>query len=125
MAARYKAKITTPAGLRTCFEDTLEHEGKKAPVARFGGFPLARQKTAVISDRLVPGPAYPRKELITRFRRGECEVCSGRDGVRVRHVKAPADLDRSATAPQWVEIMAIRRRKTLTACGSCYDLTHP
>ena len=40
MAARYKAKIETPYGLRTCFEARVEREGKKDLVARFGGIPL-------------------------------------------------------------------------------------
>ncbi len=118
MAARYKAKIRTSAGLRTCFEATLEREGMKPQVARFGGFPLARRKMAVITDRLIMGPAYPPKELIVRLRKDVCEVCGGRDGVRVRHVKALADLDRSATAPPWVKLMAARRRKTLVVFGS-------
>src|SRR5204863_5413711 len=37
MAARHKAKIETPHGLRTCFEATVAREGKKPLVARFGG----------------------------------------------------------------------------------------
>ena len=124
MAARYKAKIRTSAGLRTCFEATLEREGMKPQVARFGGFPLARRKMAVITDRLITGPTYPHKELITRLRHGVCEVCGCRDEVRVRHVKALADLDRSDSAPPWVKLMAARRRKTLVVCGSCYEITH-
>ena len=125
MAARYKAKISTPRGLRTCFEATIEREGMKPLVARFGGFPLARQKTAILNDRLITGPAYPHKELIDRLRHGVCEVCGSRDGVRVRHVKTLADLDRSENAPPWVKIMVARRRKTLIVCGSCDDLPHP
>lgn len=39
MAARYKAKVTTSRGPRTCFEASLEREGMKPLVARFGGFP--------------------------------------------------------------------------------------
>ena len=124
MAARYKAKIRTSAGLRTCFEATLEREGMKPQVARFGGFPLARRKMAVITDRLITGPTYPHKELLTRLRHGVCEVCGCRDEVRVRHVKALADLDRSDSAPPWVKLMASRRRKTLVVCGSCYEITH-
>lgn len=124
MAARYKAKIGTSAGLRTCFEARLEREGMKPQVARFGGFPLARQKRAVITDRLMTGPAYPPKELITRLRNDVCEICGSHGGVCVRHVKALADLDRSDSAPQWVQIMIARRRKTLVVCDSCYDLTH-
>ena len=93
-------------------------------MARFGGFPLARAKTAVIIDRRSEGPVHPRKELIDRLRLGVCEMCGSRDGVKVHHVKALADLDRSETAPVWAQIMAARRRKTLIVCGGCYDLTH-
>lgn len=124
MAARYKAKIRTSAGLRTCFEATLEREGMKPQVARFGGFPLARRKMAIITDRLITGPTYPHKELITRLRHGVYEVCGCRDEVRGRHVKALADLDWSDSAPPWVKLMAARGRKTLVVCGSCYEITH-
>ena len=37
MAARYKAKVITGHGPRTCFEARLQREGKKDLVARFGG----------------------------------------------------------------------------------------
>jgi hypothetical protein len=39
MAARFKAKILTPYGLRTCFEARVEREGRSPLVARFGEFP--------------------------------------------------------------------------------------
>jgi hypothetical protein len=45
MAARHKAKIETPHGLRTCFEAKVERAGKQPLVARFGDIPLKRQKT--------------------------------------------------------------------------------
>ncbi|WP_051518283.1 group II intron reverse transcriptase/maturase [Intrasporangium chromatireducens] len=124
MAARYKAKVMTPKGPRTCFEATLDRDGRKPLVARFGGFPLARAKAAVITDRPPEGPAHPRKELIDRLRRGVCEMCGSRDSVKAHHVKALADLDRSETAPVWAQIMAARRRKTLIVCSRCFDLTH-
>lgn len=57
MAARYKAKVETPHGLRTCFEARVERKGKKPLVARFGGIPLKRQKHAVLADRLYAEPA--------------------------------------------------------------------
>ena len=59
MAARYKAKIDTPYGPRTCFEAKVERAGKEPLVARFGGIPLKRQKTAVLTDRLLPGRSIP------------------------------------------------------------------
>src|ERR1017187_3043086 len=48
MAARYKAKIETSDGLRTCFEARKHREGKKDLVARFGGIPLRQNRRAVI-----------------------------------------------------------------------------
>jgi group II intron reverse transcriptase/maturase len=56
MAARHRAKIETPHGLRTCFEATVAREGRKPLVARFGGIPLKRQKTAVLTTPPRPGP---------------------------------------------------------------------
>ena len=73
MAARYKAKIDTSHGPRTCFEASVARVGKQPLVARFGGIPLKRQKTAVITDRLMTGPIYPRKELVRRLLAGRCE----------------------------------------------------
>jgi hypothetical protein len=52
MAARFKAKIETQHGPRTCFQAKVQREGRKPLVARFGGIPLKRQKTAVLTDRL-------------------------------------------------------------------------
>src|SRR6266702_4998534 len=56
MAARFKAKILTPHGPRTCFEARVEREGRSSLVARFGGIPLKRHKRAVVADRSSPGP---------------------------------------------------------------------
>ena len=59
MAARFKAKIETPHGLRTCFEAWVRREGKKDLLARFGGIPLQRDKNRVITDPAsvrVPAP---------------------------------------------------------------------
>ena len=57
MAARHKAKIETPHGLRTCFEARVDRDGKPDLVARFGGIPLVRNKDAVTRrPRPRPGP---------------------------------------------------------------------
>ena len=48
MARRYKATIETPAGPRTCLQVSVERDrGRRPLVARFGGLPLRRQRTAV------------------------------------------------------------------------------
>ena len=125
MAARHKAKIDTPHGLRTCFEARVERAGKKPLVARFGGIPLKRQKMAVLTDRLATGPIYPNKELIKRLLTGRCELCGRTDGIQVHHIRNLADLDRlGQLPPQWAQAMAKRRRKSLVVCGGCHDSIH-
>lgn len=125
MAARFKAKIDTPHGLRTCFEASVEREGRKPLVARFGGIPLKRHKTAVLTDQVSTGPVYPNKELINRLLKGRCELCKRTDNIAVHHVRALAELDRPGQPqPAWVQVMAKRRRKALVVCGDCHSLIH-
>jgi group II intron reverse transcriptase/maturase len=51
MAAKYKTVIDTPSGKRTCFQVVVHRDrGRKPLVAQFGGIPLKRQRTAVLSD---------------------------------------------------------------------------
>jgi hypothetical protein len=125
MAARFKTKISTSHGLRTCFEASVTREGRKPLVARFGGIPLKRQKTAVLTDRLQTGPVYPNKELIRRLQAGRCELCKRADNITVHHVRALADLNQPGQPqPGWAHVMAKRRRKTLVVCGDCHDRIH-
>lgn len=63
MAARYKAKVETPEGIRTCFEARVERGGRKPLVARFGGQPLKKKRNAVLVDRK-PVPGIIRRMLI-------------------------------------------------------------
>lgn len=74
MAAKHRAKIETPYGLRTYFHVVVEREGRKPLVARFGGIPLKRQKKAVLHDRIPERISYPRKELPLRLLAGKCEI---------------------------------------------------
>jgi group II intron reverse transcriptase/maturase len=125
MAARYKAKILTPHGPRTCFEARVEREGRAPLVARFGGIPLKRHKRAILTDRSSPSPVYPTKELIKRLRAGRCELCQQTDNIQVHHVRQLADLDRTGEPPPaWAQVMKAKRRKALVVCGDCHDLTH-
>ncbi|MFC0529426.1 reverse transcriptase/maturase family protein, partial [Phytohabitans kaempferiae] len=75
MAAKYKAKIETPHGKRTCFEAVVERAGRKTLVARFGGIPLKRQKVADLIDRPPIRVTHVCKELIGRLRKDTCEIC--------------------------------------------------
>ena len=124
MARKYKATIATPHGPRTCFQATVERAGKKPLVARFGGIPLKRQKKAVIDDRL-PVPPASRKELVTRLRAGWCELCEQRGQVEVHQVRRLADLaGNRQPQPEWAQLMARRRRKTLVVCPDCHKRIH-
>jgi hypothetical protein len=125
MAAKHKAKIQTPRGLRTCFEARIERNGRQPLVARFGGIPLHRQKSAAVTDRQPIRVDYPHKELITRLLADTCELCQRTGNVQVHHVRKLADLGiPGPLQPQWAKVMANRRRKTLVVCTVCHDHIH-
>ena len=126
MARKYKAKIDTPHGPRTCLEARVERAGRKKPlVARFGGIPLIRQKKAVLTDRQ-PVPATGRKELTIRLLTRRCEWCQQHAAVEVHQVRALADITRPGQPqPEWAHLMATMRRKTLVVCAPCHQAIHP
>jgi group II intron reverse transcriptase/maturase len=125
MAARHKAAIETSDGPRTCYEARKHREGKKDLVARFGGITLRQDRRAVIRDP-APGPApYPRKELISRLRRRECELCETGTTVTVHQVTGLKALGEPGPGqPAWAALMARMRRKTLIVCAACHDWIH-
>jgi group II intron reverse transcriptase/maturase len=125
MAARHQAKIGTSDGPRTCYEARMQREGKKDLVARFGGIILRQDRRAVIRDP-APGPApYPRKELISRLRRRECELCETGTTVTVHQVTGLKSLGEPGPGqPAWATLMARMRRKTLIVCAACHDWIH-
>jgi group II intron reverse transcriptase/maturase len=124
-AAKYKAKIETRDGLRTCFEARRHREGKKDLVTRFGGIILRQDRRAVIRDP-VPAPApYPRKELVRRLRKQECELCETGTTVAVHQVTGLRELGKPGPGqPAWAALMAKMRRKTLIVCAPCHDWIH-
>jgi Type II intron maturase len=125
MAARYRAKIETSDGPRACYEARKHREGKKDLVARFGGITLRQDRRAVIRDP-APGPTpYPRKELVRRLRRRECELCETGTTVTVHQVTGLKALGEPGPGqPAWAALMARMRRKTLIVCTSCHDWIH-
>jgi group II intron reverse transcriptase/maturase len=127
MARKHGATIQTPDGPRKCMQARVQRrDGRKPLVATFGGIPLRRQHNAILRDR-EPVPATSRrKELIHRLLAGRCEICGDADQVRVHQIRKLADLDKPGQPdpPQWVQIMARRRRKTLVVCEPCYASIH-
>jgi len=125
MAARHRAKVPTPRGLRTCYEARVERDGKQPLVARFGGIPLTRNKDAVLDDRAPRKIAYPRKELTVRLLTGRCELCGDTGKVQVHQVRSMASLGTSETdRPAWATLMVKKRRKTLVVCTWCHAVIH-
>jgi group II intron reverse transcriptase/maturase len=125
MAAKYKTTVETPNGLRIAFEARIERKNRKPLVARFGGIPLQRQKTAELSDRQPVRVDYPQKELISRLLADTCEICGSKGDVQVHHVRALADLAHAGWQPSdWARVMLHQRRKTVVACDTCHDRIH-
>lgn len=128
MARKYKATIDTPDGPRKCFEVIVERGGeKKALVARFGGIPLKRQRTAVMADREPVKPNHiSTTELVKRLLADCCEICGSTSQIEVHHLRKLADLKQQGRAerPVWVKLMAMRRRKTLVVCRPCHEDIH-
>jgi group II intron reverse transcriptase/maturase len=124
-AARHRAKIETPYGLRTCFEARLRRNGKQDLVARFGGIPLIRNKSAILTDPAPVRIPYPRKEIVNRLVRSRCELCEDTGPVVVHHVAKLARLGQPGPdQPAWAAVMANKRRKTLVVCRPCHDTIH-
>lgn len=126
MARKYRATIETPHGPRRCLQTSVERGGDRKPlVATFGGIPLRRQKNAVLTDREpVPGTAR-HKEVVRRLLAGRCEICGQPDKVQIHQIRKLADLNKPGQPqPEWVQIMARRRRKTLVVCDVCHASIH-
>jgi len=127
MARRYKATIQTPDGPRACLQVTVERDGGRKPLtARFGGIPLRRQRTAVLTDQRPVMASTRRNELLHRLLAGRCEVCEAQENLEVHHIRRLADLNRPGRPdkPAWMHLMAKRRRKTLVTCRGCHQDIH-
>ena len=125
MAARYKAKVITADGPRTCFQARARRQGKPDLVARFGGIPLKRDRRAVITDPAPVPLITPPKELIHRLRKRWCELCEHGATVTVHQVARLAQLGKPGPGqPAWAALMARMRRKTLIVCAVCHDHIH-
>lgn len=126
MARRFAAQVATPFGPRTCLETRVPREGKEPLIARFGGLPLRTSATAYIDDLLLAHRRQGGTELLQRLLAGACEACGSTEHVEVHHVRKLADLNRRGRKPlpDWVRLMASRRRKTLVLCRVCHDNVH-
>ncbi len=125
MAARHQAKVITGDGPRTCFEARRKRKGKPDLVARFGGIILRQDRRAVITDPAPVPVRVPRKELLFRLRKRECELCETGTTVAVHQVTGLKELGKPGPGqPAWAAFMARMRRKTLIVCAPCHEHIH-
>ena len=127
MARKYKTTIESPTGPRRVFQVTVERDrGRKPLAARFGGIPLKRVRTAVLTDQRPVMASARRNELIHRLLAGRCEICESTMGLEVHHIRKLADLNKPGRRdkPAWMHLMAMRRRKTLVICRRCHEDIH-
>jgi group II intron reverse transcriptase/maturase len=127
MARKYKTTIESPTGPRRVFQVAVERDrGRKPLVARFGGIPLKRVRTAVLTDQRPVMSSSRRNELIHRLLAGRCEICQAATDLEVHHVRKLADLNKPGRRekPAWMHLMAMRRRKTLVICRRCHEDIH-
>jgi hypothetical protein len=106
---------------------TVARDGRRRPlVARFGGFPLRRQRAAVLFDRRPVMASAKRNELIHRLLAERCEILRGARKLEVHHIRNLADLNKPGRRekPAWMHLMAKRPRKTLVACRPCREDIH-
>jgi group II intron reverse transcriptase/maturase len=125
MANRYKAKAITGDGPRICFEARRKRRGKPDSVARFGGINLRQDRRAVITDPAPPRVRVPRKELLARLHKRECELCETGTTVAVHQITGLRELGKTGDSqPAWAALMARMRRKTLIVCAPCHNWIH-
>ncbi len=127
MARKYRTKIETPTGKQRCFQVKENRGADKPPlIAQFGGFPLKRRKDAVLVDQQPPRAYSKGADLLKRLQADACELCGSTRQVEVHHIHKLADLKRPGRkeVPEWMRLMAARRRKTLVVCRSCHEAIH-
>lgn len=126
MVKKYQATTETPHGTMKCLQVIVPREGKKPLVARFGGIPLRRQNTAILTDQPFLVFRNQRNELLKRLLADKCEMCGAKENIEVHHIRKLADLHTKGRAekPAWAKRMAARHRKTLVVCQDCHRAIH-
>ena len=119
---RYHADVLNDNG-RTVkgLQVRLERPGKPPLVRYWGGTSLARKMGVHLPEIAVEYTVNERTELVQRLQAEACELCGSTDRPNVHHIRKLADLNKyGRKPPQWVRIMAGRRRKTLILCHTCH-----
>jgi len=123
---KYQARIMTDGKVYRGLRAKREREGKEPLVATWGGVSLIWKVRAKLDDQ--PQPIRNgRTELVQRLLADKCEYCRSTESLEVHHIRAMKDLDKhkGREKPEWVKLMAARRRKTMVVCRMCHqDITY-
>jgi group II intron reverse transcriptase/maturase len=123
-----KYKTNAKVGSRTykVLRVTVQRPGKEPLVATWGGIRLTWSLKVQLDDQ--PQRVWgSRTELEKRLLADECEYCGSTDNIEVHHIHALKDLThhRGRELPEWVKLMAARKRKTMVVCRICHqDITY-
>ena len=126
MARKYKATIETPHGPRKCFQASVERDGRKPLVARFGGIPLRRQKNAVITRPRSQSRAHRRKELVVGSSRTVRDLRSNRTRCKfTKSASSPTSTSRdSQTGPNGRRSWPSGDARPSWSAPACHDSIH-
>jgi AI2M/AI1M-like HNH endonuclease len=121
---KYKAEVDTDGKTYKGLQVVVPRAGKKPLVATWGGIPLIWNVNTSIEDQ-IEQHHWQRSEREQRLLAQVCEQCGATrmtDKIEVHHIRALKDLEKytGREKPQWVQIMAARRRKTLVLCHTCH-----
>jgi hypothetical protein len=119
---RHKAKISTPYGCVPASR-RIERDGRKPLVARFGGIPLRRRRSATVTDRQPIRVDYPHEEL-SRLRGRLRDLPATERGASAPSARSPTSPHRT-TATGMATSMANRRRKTLVLATAVMNESTP
>ena len=122
---KYKTNLEVGKKVYKGLQVSVPREGKKPLTATWGGIPLTWDVKVSIVDQLEQRVYGERSELERRLLAQVCEQCGATrmtDQIEVHHIRALKDLEKytGREKPQWVKIMAARKRKTLVLCRTCH-----
>src|SRR5262249_22087546 len=86
-AKRLKAPAKTVEGPRKGLRVSIQREGKKPLVARFGGLSLKRRTHPVIKDQLLTPYVRMRSEIVERLLNDPCDGCAAKDNGQMHHIR--------------------------------------
>jgi len=121
---KYQADLDIDGKTYKGLQVTVPREGKKPLVATWGGVPLIWDINTSREEQIKQNQ-WNRSELEKRLLAQVCEHCGATratETIEVHHIRALKDLNKytGREKPQWVQIMASRKRKTLVLCHNCH-----